>query len=390
MSGYRRSATVCRGRSATCPTKGSLESRPARSRPEHWEASSPSGFTLVELLVVITIIGMLMALLLPAVQSAREAARRGSCQNNLKQIGLALHQYEDTYKCFPFLRGGTSGPCDMTSNCEYLSGWVMLLPFIEQGSLYAKFTSAQTLGGTYYPPWGPAPLDPFQNGYAPFNLEVNLLQCPSNPQSSRLTGQPGQTNYHFSIGDSIVNNDSLMRPRGMFGYYSATRMAEITDGTSNTIAVSEAAKGLELGSIRGGAAFSVFGADTNPSICAALRGEGGRYIIQAIPSTRPWVGIYWHAGVPLMNGFTTVLPPNSPSCLFGSSWMGAGIISVSSYHPGGVNAVYADASVHFVPETIDSGQIGSPEVTAGPSVYGVWGALGSKSGGETAGGGLTN
>jgi prepilin-type N-terminal cleavage/methylation domain-containing protein/prepilin-type processing-associated H-X9-DG protein len=361
MSGCQRSATVS-----------------SREQP---------GFTLVELLVVITIISMLMALLLPAVQSAREAARRASCLNNLKQIGLALQNYENSHKCFPFLRGGTSGPCDYTSNCEYLSGWVMLLPFIEQSSLYDRFTSSQTLGGVYYPPWGPAPLDPYHNGYVPFNLEVNLLQCPSNPLSSRLTGQPGQTNYHFSIGDSIVNNDSLRQPRGMFGYYTATRVSDITDGLSNTVAVSEATKGGQLGLIRGCVAFSVLGSETNPSICAALRGDAGRYISQAV--TRPWVGIYWHTGVPLMNGFTTVLPPNGPSCLFGSSWMGAGIISASSYHAGGVNALYADASAQFISDTIDCGQIGSPETYGGPSPYGVWGALGSKAGGETAGGGLT-
>jgi prepilin-type processing-associated H-X9-DG protein len=90
-----------------------------------------------------------------------------------------------------------------------------------------------------------------------------------------------------------------------------------------------------------------------------------------------------------MNGLTTVLPPNSPSCLFGSSWMGPGIVSATSNHPGGVNTLYADGSVQFTSETIDSGQVGSPEAAGGPSPYGVWGALGSKSGGETAGGGLT-
>jgi len=350
-------------------------------------AAPPCGFTLVELLVVIAIISMLIALLLPAVQSARESARRASCVNNLKQIGLALHQYHGTYQCFPFLRGGTSGPCDLTSNCGYLSGWPSLLPFIEQTALYARFTSLQTVNGVSYPPWGPAPLDPFQSGYDPFNLQVNLLECASDGQSSRQPGTAGQTNYHFCIGDSLVGNDSLRRPRGIFGYYSCTAMASITDGTSNTIAVSEAAKGVQTLSIRGNAAFSVLGADTNPSLCLALRGDAGRY--SSLATTRPWVGIYWQAGVPLMNGFTTVLPPNSPSCLFGSSWMGAGIISPTSYHPGGVNALYADGSVQFVSETIDSGQIGCPEVSGGPSPYGVWGALGSINGGETSGGGLT-
>jgi len=82
-----------------------------------------------------------------------------------------------------------------------------------------------------------------------------------------------------------------------------------------------------------------------------------------------------------------VLPPNSPSCLFTSNYLGAGIISATSYHPGGVNTLFADGSVQFTSETVDAGQPGVPEVVGGPSPYGVWGAMGSKSGGETKGGG---
>jgi len=107
----------------------------------------------------------------------------------------------------------------------------------------------------------------------------------------------------------------------------------------------------------------------------------------------PWVGLYWHTGVPLMNGVTTVLPPNSPSCIFACCWAGAGIFSASSYHPGGVNALLVDGSVQFISETIDTGQLGFPETYGGPSPYGVWGAMGSKSGGETssgAAGGVTD
>jgi prepilin-type processing-associated H-X9-DG protein len=220
-------------------------------------------------------------------------------------------------------------------------------------------------------------------------VEVNLLQCASDSQSDRQPGEPGQTSYHFCIGDSLVGNDALKNPRGMFGYYSTTKMASITDGTSNTIAVSEAVKGKrnQAMAIRGSAAFSVLGADTNPSICLALRGEGGLYRNGVM--TRPWVGTNWEAGAPVMTGFVTVLPPNSPSCLFVAPMLGPGIGSATSYHPGGVNSLYADGSVQFTSETIDSGQVGSPEVRGGPSPYGVWGALGSINGGETSGGGLT-
>jgi len=373
--------------------------QPSRHRGERLchraSALSRRGFTLVELLVVMAIISILIALLLPAVQSARESARRTSCLNNLKQIGLALHHYHTTYHCFPFLRGGTSGPCDTTSNCEYLSGWPALLPYIELSPLYSKITSPQTFRGINYPPWGPAPFGPYDVGYDPFNLEVNLLQCPSDKKSLRTSEEPGQTDYHFSLGDSLVDNDQQRRPRGVFGYYTSTTMADITDGTTHTVAVCEVVKGGEANLIRGNVAFNVLGSDVNPSICLALRGDAGMYSNQAIRNNfvSPWVGLYWHTGVPLMNGVTTVLPPNSPSCIFACCWAGAGIFSASSYHPGGVNALLVDGSVQFISETIDTGQLGFPETYGGPSPYGVWGAMGSKSGGETssgAAGGVTD
>ena len=120
-------------------------------------SSHRRGFTLVELLVVIAIIGILIALLLPAVQAAREAARRSQCSNNLKQIGLALHNYHDTYGVFCAACTGTTSPWGdhYQSTYSYMTGWVSLLPYLEQGPLYDQFTSPQTYNGQSYNPFGP-------------------------------------------------------------------------------------------------------------------------------------------------------------------------------------------------------------------------------------------
>ena len=111
------------------------------------------GFTLVELLVVIAIIGILVALLLPAVQAAREAARRMQCTNNHKQLGLAVHNYHDTYKSLPARAGGTQGPTNL-DNQGWLSAWIVLLPFYEQAPMYEQITAGDAANGIS--PWGTA------------------------------------------------------------------------------------------------------------------------------------------------------------------------------------------------------------------------------------------
>lgn len=338
------------------------------------------GFTLVELLVVITIIGILVSLLLPAVQSARESARRTQCINNQKQIALALQNYHQSFGCFTFFRGGTEGPCDRTSNCGRLSGWPSLLPYLEQMPVYKAISGGLTRNGYSYRPWGPAPFSPFHDDYDPFQAQLPFLLCASDRSLHRAPTDPGQSNYHFSLGDSLAGNDATSSPRGVFGYFTATRIEDIKDGSSNTIATSERVRGNDAIAIRGNVAFGVTGAQVNPSICLALQGENGNFLSTA--TVRPWAGLNWHRGTPLTAAITTVLPPNTPSCIFNSQHEGAGIFPPNSFHPGGVVAAYADGSVHFIQETIDCGSLGAAEVAGGPSPYGVWGALGSKSGDE--------
>lgn len=377
------------------------------SRRVGWRA-----FTLVELLVVIAIIGILIALLLPAVQAAREAARRSQCTNNLKQFGLAMHNYHDTYHVLGWMRGGTDRGNDPVSNQRCLSGFVSLLPFIEQTALYQQITTPQTFGTNVFPAWGPVP---WNGNYPLWITKVAPFLCPSDGVASSAVG--GYRNYVMCVGDTINNNCDLWTPtnvpqhpnRGAFGsgitdsnndarWQSVTLrgIADITDGTSNTLAMSETCAGRDTErKLRGNLAV-VTGFDTNPSLCLNTKGTGGLYNDAADVMASGYVSAArWPDGRTMYGGFTTVLPPNSPSCVIANpdDWE-YGIYSPTSNHPGGVNCAIADGSVRFVSETVDAGdpsRVPSDRPDAQPanyafrtiSPYGVWGALGSVSGNES-------
>ena len=356
------------------------------------------GFTLVELLVVIAIIGILIALLLPAVQAAREAARRSQCTNNLKQLGLALHNYHDTFKTFPALGQGTMAWSSTQpwydSNYMHMSGFAVLLPFMEQTPLYDRFKAASPP----YPPWGPAP---WAVALPVFAEQPPTLLCPSDPASTQLDvahGHAGNINYNMCIGDEISDaiwwgNYGTRKPRGIFGRYSFINIAGIKDGTSNTLAMSEQVVGIEANkwSIHGYYTQMVPLTGGNPAgECLVYKGPGNT-ILSTAPMTTPagqisWRGVNWAWGCVNNCGFNTVLPPNSIGCDNSyAEWGDRVIFPPDSYHPGGVNAMAADGSVHFISETIDSGDLTAtePNLSGVPaSPYGVWGALGSRSGGE--------
>ena len=351
------------------------------------------GFTLVELLVVIAIIGILIALLLPAVQAAREAARRAQCSNNMKQIGLALHNYHATYGCFVYGRGGTSGVASPSSNDNFLGPWVSLLPFMEQTPLYDTITAPY---GTY-PAWGPSPLT---TAYDPWRVQVQTLLCPSDATGigGRTDANICWTNMMHSRGDQIYrnhgggNNWSTRNPRGIFAPLNGAtiKMASVRDGSSNTVAFSEKLICVVRNAVKGGIATNVSGIDDNPTLCLARVAADGQTLTGSTQGAGSSTGKRAHNHHPARSGFTTVLAPNGPTCTEGTFGARA-IATPTSYHPGGVNVTLVDGSVRFVSETIDTGNLGAASPGAESlgadslgmmSPYGVWGALGSRAGGE--------
>lgn len=348
-------------------------------------------FTLVELLVVIAIIGILIALLLPAVQAAREAARRSQCTNNLKQLALAVHNYHDSYKVFPPGMIGTgdlwSGGLDWISTRDRMSGFVSLMPYIEQTALYEQISSPMTYNGRNFPPFGPVPwIGP--SAYPPWGQQIPALLCPSDANCARKTAtEIAKNNYRFCVGDGICRDYAgfSTNPRGLFGRDCQIGFRDTKDGSSNTAMLSERLYGEEANVVVQGIAA---GGIPSGTVLVAPAGCLSR-VDPANPrrysgSAHNWPGRWAYCGQVVWTRFNTCLPPNSPSCTATTSgwWEDSAVIPPTSYHPGGAVVALADASVRFISETIDAGDPTLPEVQSGVSPYGVWGALGSKEGGE--------
>jgi prepilin-type N-terminal cleavage/methylation domain-containing protein/prepilin-type processing-associated H-X9-DG protein len=349
------------------------------------------GFTLVELLVVIAIIGILIALLLPAVQSARESARRTNCHNNLKQLGLALHNYEDSYKVFPPQKGGTDCPWPSTPHCNYSrrSGFVFLTPYLEHPEIWENVESGG--GVPNQQPGGGTPWDRWTH----WDAVLPSLLCPSDPKS--VTDKPyssapqGQNNYAFCIGDKVRDNLwGNSNHRGMFTFRISVPLRDCLDGTSNTIAMSERARAsfgprAPEGVLKiTGTAMNVTTIDANPGQC--LTRAQGAFFSPSAGQVKGRMGQIWTDGQTEIVAFNTVLPPNSPSCTNDANPNAdspSTALAASSYHPGGVNVLMVDGSVRFINQSIGTGNLGVRAPTSGPSPYGVWGALGTRKGAET-------
>jgi prepilin-type N-terminal cleavage/methylation domain-containing protein/prepilin-type processing-associated H-X9-DG protein len=341
------------------------------------------GFTLVELLVVIAIIGVLVALLLPAVQSAREAARRMQCSNHQKQIGLALHNYHDVNNRFPYLRGGRNNPSNRGGDYH---GLVSMLPYFEQGPRYDRVMAD-------------SPQNPYTDGYVGWQGTLTVLLCPSSPapMNAKYPHLP-QRSYHFSVGTTIINNyagdtnglfcyqtNGATSANGWTGSNLQKAFKDVVDGTSNTVAVSETGMGVPAGSqtIFGQSVYSISATqlDSNPSLCLAT--ASNRLYLPGKTISAWTTGNLWAFGHPHWGAFNTILPPNSPSCYDGGAnpSNASGLFSAGSMHPGGVVVGMADGSVRFINQSIYCGNYGASPTRN----YGTWGALGTINGGETLG-----
>lgn len=298
------------------------------------------GFTLIELLVVIAIIAILVALLLPAVQQAREAARRSQCKNNFKQIGLALHNYHDTFNVFPYATANASSNAGTPTGANVLnhSGWPLLLPYIDQANLYNQFnfswatgirneSGGVVAGGT--------------TAATNTNLDLSktlltVLLCPSDdgptsyPSANTFYGcgvtNSARSSYGFSV--AAANGGALWASasratRALFGLNSASRIRDITDGTSNTVAVVETTLDVDDG-------------ETQSWACSSHVGQGINFA--APRGINNWRCCSWRS------------PPNAQFQPGRNGEWG----EPGSLHSGGIQVLLGDGSVRFISENIDA------------------------------------
>lgn len=319
------------------------------------------GFTLIELLVVIAIIAVLIALLLPAVQQAREAARRSQCKNNLKQLGLAMHNYHDTFKVFPSASGGNG-----------FSPHSRVLPYLDQAPLYNTLNFQTTTAISQ----GSLPVD--ANNAAAWVRNLTIFRCPTdvdNLPDPATVG--GRNNYWTNTGTGVLNgapgatvgstNYGMPENNGAIIQSRFLGLSDITDGASNTALMSE----KRLGD--GSNAISTPATDTyQPGTYPSNADEAYQLCMATDVNDlslqgKSNIGVSWLAGSNDSTFYFHAQPPNGRSCRFPPSRMSS---SANSMHIGGVQVLLCDGGVRFVSSNIN---------------LGTWRAIGTRNGGEVAG-----
>jgi type II secretory pathway pseudopilin PulG len=365
----------------------------------------------VELLVVIAIIGILVGLLLPAVQSAREAARRMSCSNNLKQIGLAIHNYHDTFKAFPTVRGGqlvrggtqSGGPnqswypgCPQWFQSTGWSWRTLILPYMEQQTIYDICNFNIIRDVNCYQPTG---WRQFTGPIDPNNMRIPAYECPS--ESWPPTGANAPTNYAgiwgkvanafpgsipaggTSTGGSTVPDVTLLGIFGLGGEHNSfpaqgsVHIGQVPDGTANTVMVGEVYRGIPYWELNGARERLDFtgtrcdrwivetgfcGADTSVPPNTALTVKDKQICLTQFKLNWP------RSGSRVDNSPVPFICPDLVDWVDNHNNGNTGRRPISSLHPGGAQATYADGAVKFVPETVNME---------------IWRATGTRLGGET-------
>ena len=312
------------------------------------------GFTLVELLVVIAIIGILVALLLPAIQAAREAARRTQCSNNVKQLAVAMHNFHDSHKKFPRNYRQVGGNAWEAIGANY-----HLLPFIEQAALYDEGESRPTDWGWFYGTL--------------MNTPIQGFRCPSALPAPRRGSHPNGwdgpgTNYGWSTGSSVQTVWAGNNFNGMFAYQHDRFMADVVDGLSNTLMLGEMLSGSGMTGAAGMYPYDIF--YTNNGLFTSVANANfpteaelvaiGSMAKNSPSGVRSNNGTMWGWYSAAQSTITAAAPPNwdYPSaggdcCPGGAHDWGYGIIPPRSLHPGGVNVAMGDASVRFINNSIN-------------------------------------
>ena len=361
----------------------------------------------VNLATTIVCVFLLIVLLIGTTARKRTLARAGDCADNLRAIGLAIHNYHAAYKQLPQSSGGTTGNENpQWSNAGRLGPLVALTPFVEQQSLW------ETIANPYenktakkkFPPMGPVPWFD-ETVYVPWGSSPQVYLCPDNfpPKPAgkvrvvkTLESEPSapgvMSSYVACFGDGTSLQGRLFDEddaeganhwraacRGMFVTGREMKFRDVLDGLSNTICFSETVASVKRSPGRSEIFKDVNGLSLDPSLCLKASKQNDAAFWEFGRGSR------WCDGAVTLSGFQTVLPPNSPSCTSERGFDDP-VVSAKSLHPGGVFVLMGDGAVVFLSENIDSGDASTPGVSHEKSYsppgsknpYGLWGALGSR------------